>query len=400
MLGRLLTLVIFALFAMAKYSYAAQALPAHQHKRVPELKVLVAKAEPLVTVSGLDLKRDLHLGPGNQRSWSGRKQVKFKCRRFFSKLPNVKEAELVASLSSGTGLLGLKEEKFKGKIHVYRSEKGDGCDVVNEITLEDYLPSLLSKEMNATWELEALKAQAIAARTYAYYKLLKQDELVKHGKDQFFDLENSEKHQVSGHFFDGTMKTHQAVRETRGMILVDKKGKVTPTFFHAKCGGKTFRPSEVWANPVSGYRNISDPYCHKRGGKHGWNTKVSRNRFVKFLNYLRKRGDIISSREFKSSDRIRMVPDNEKKKTVRLYIGSNAYTFSKTRLRRYFGRVEFPSNNFSFKIGRGFLKVKGFGNGHGVGMCQVGAQVYATKGGNVRDILSHYFPGHHLKKIY
>ena len=245
-----------------------------------------------------------------------------------------------------------------------------------------------------------MRHRAIAARTYAYFKMLKQEELVKHGKDQFFDLENSEKHQVSGHFFDGTMRTHQAVRETRGMILVDHRGKVTPTFFHAKCGGKTFKPHEVWTNRVSGYHSIKDPYCHKRGGKHGWKTKVTRARFIKFLNYLRKRGEITFPRKFTGKDHIRMVPDKASKKHVRLYIGSKPHTFSKTRLRRYFGRVEFPSNNFTFKIGRGYLKVNGFGNGHGVGMCQVGAQVYATKGGSVRDILGHYFPGHKLKKIY
>src|SRR5690606_26776420 len=102
----------------------------------------------------------------------------------------------------------------------------ESCDLVNSISLENYISTLLSKEMNGTWPVEALKAQAVAARTYAF-------ERVKRGagmelNEKLYHLESSEKDQVSGSFMDITEKTVLATRETNGEILVGPSGKVAP----------------------------------------------------------------------------------------------------------------------------------------------------------------------------
>ena len=74
--------------------------------------------------------------------------------------------------------------------------------------------------------------------------------------------------------------------------------------------------------------------------------------------------------------------------------------FNKSLLRRYFGRVIFPSNHYEIDMKWGKLVVKGQGNGHGVGLCQVGALGLAKRGWAYKQILAHYFPKHELRKIY
>ena len=88
--------------------------------------------------------------------------------------------------------------------------------------------------MNANWPVEALKAQAIAARTYALEKINSNFMSRVLGRTAHFDLENSEKHQVMGTFFDQTLSTVKATYATKGLVLVNKKKRLLPIFYHSK----------------------------------------------------------------------------------------------------------------------------------------------------------------------
>ena len=124
-----------------------------------------------------------------------------------------------ASLSSPTGLISWGKQKYKGELQLLTNPGQESCDLVNLVPMEAYLTTLLSKEMNGTWPVEALKAQAVAARTYAYDRIKKG--MGVESQDKLYHIESSEKDQVSGNYSDITQKTLQAARETEGEILVD-----------------------------------------------------------------------------------------------------------------------------------------------------------------------------------
>jgi len=91
--------------------------------------------------------------------------------------------------------------------------------------------------MNPKWPLEALKAQAVAARTYALHKMRTQQVTKELGAEAFYDLESSEKHQVGGNFFDATTTTNLASAETKGEVLTTSSGQIQPIFFTQNAEG-------------------------------------------------------------------------------------------------------------------------------------------------------------------
>ncbi len=355
-----------------------------------KVRVRIAKELNSVTISGTDLKRQLF--PVNQKKiFAGRKKIKFNCSDFKADNKAYNNSMLLASLESSTGLITFGKNKYHGKLNVVTSENKDSCDVVNEVDMDIYIGSLLAKEMNASWPIEALKAQAVAARTYALYQISK----AKLIDDTFFDLENSEKHQVNGDFFDVTKRTLQASRETSGLILTNDRGEVIPAFFHASCGGHTIEPQEVWTNKVSGYKSANCEYCKTR---QNWDNTLTRERFRSFLEWLVKKDYIRPVGDYKN---IVVYPSMKKDNVhVELSVGQRRLSLRKSLFRRYFGRVLFPSNNFHIVDGQtdGEITFVGKGNGHGVGLCQVGARSLAQKGLGYREILSHYFPSLKLTK--
>ncbi|MCO4755169.1 MAG: SpoIID/LytB domain-containing protein, partial [Bacteriovoracaceae bacterium] len=226
----------------------------------PSIRVLIDSNVKQVEISGLDIVK--HSG-GKRLSYPGKKSFSFNCTPL-KKHQSLKQPLLLANITSRTGLLGVNSSKYRGSIQLVAPKSPKGCDVINKVSLETYIGSVLAKEMNPNWPLEALKAQAVAARSYAYYKIKNR----RVGNNlRYYDLENSEKHQVNGDFFDVTFNASKAQRMTRGEMLTTGKKKLVPVFFHSKCGGKTRTPEQVWTNEVQGYESVDCPYCHKRGTK-------------------------------------------------------------------------------------------------------------------------------------
>jgi stage II sporulation protein D len=347
-------------------------------------------------ISGTDLTRKLH-PTQDLRNFSGRKSIRLNCRGFSERNrqnPELGRPVLLASLVSQTGLIALADERFAGELKVVSAEdRSESCDVIHITNMEDYIATLLAKEMNASWHLEALKAQAVAARTYAYQKILANEE-------SFYHLENSERHQVSGTFFDATERTLEATRATRGLILKTQSGQITEAFFHAKCGGRTLVPEHVWANSVEGYRAVVDPYCKGRGNLNSWKAEISQARFIAFLNWARERQHIKVKKPIAASTQLFLIADQADQSQLQVFVEGEIHSFNKSLLRRYFGRVEFASNNFRATWTGKTLYVSGEGLGHGVGMCQIGALGMADQGKNFREILQHFYPGHRIDKIY
>jgi stage II sporulation protein D len=252
--------------------------------------------------------------------------------------------------------------------------------------------------MNGNWPIEALKAQAVAARTYAFHKMKTQQVTKELGSEAFYDLESSEKHQVGGNFFDATPSTNRASSETEGEILTTVDGKINPIFFNAKCGGRTLRPDQVWHNKEEGYQSVNCPFCHDVGPK-GWSSNLGKEKLLSFLQWAYDK-KYIKEKVDPQFNTFILVPDNIDHFAVNFYINDRPYIVEKALFRNFFGRFLFPSNTFAISRTRRGLVVDGEGMGHGVGLCQMGALVMAKRGWSYKKILSHYFPHHLLKKMY
>lgn len=363
------------------------AMAASAHAAVPSVKVLIAKSLNQVVVEGLDLRKTIHtLRQSTQ--YTGRKSISFNCRPANARRNVQKNAILVASLSSPTGLVSWGNKKFQGELQLLTQPQEQSCDLVNNIPLEAYISTLLAKEMNGTWPVEALKAQAVAARTYAYERLKRQ-------KNNSFDLESSEKDQVSGTFFDATENTMKAQKETEGEILMGPSGKVSPAFFHSKCGGKTLRPDQVWGGVEEGYRSVNCTFCQKTGMK-DWSQKIQNAKLVTMVDQVLKRyySDKVVEQDLK------LMPDSLENSELRLYAGDRLHIIKKSYLRNLAGRELLPSNNFIMKMKDKQFHVEGQGYGHGVGLCQLGALELAKRGYDYRQILAFYFPRHKIATAY
>lgn len=361
---------------------------------VPRVKVLIAKSLKNVVVEGMDLKKTIHTQRSSQQ-YLGKKAISFNCTPSRSgKRANLpKNALLVASLSSPTGLISWGKNKYQGELQLLTNPEKESCDLVNLIPMENYITTLLAKEMNGKWPVEALKAQAVAARTYAYDRIKKG--MGVEGPDRLYHLESSEKDQVSGTFKDITSLTLQASRETSGEILVGPSGKVVPAFFHSKCGGKTLRPDQVWGGVEEGYRSVNCTFCSKTGKK-DWNYQIKNSKLTAMLDQVVKRyyADNIQGNE------VRLMPDSLENSELRMYVGDRLHIIKKAYLRNLAGRELLPSNYFKMALrGKEFI-VHGSGYGHGVGLCQLGALELAQRGYDYRQILSFYFPRHKMKKVY
>ena len=368
---------------------------------IPKLRVRVAKALDDIRVSGMDLSRTIHVTK-NRKDFSGKKTVRFECSNVMKASNN--SPMLLASLGSPTGLVtvdkGSKSGKYLGQIHISMSTDKKSCDVINEIDMESYLSTLLAKEMNANWPVEALKAQAVAARTYALHKIYSKEVSKLYGSEVPFDLESSEKHQVSGGFQDETPKTREAATTTSGEVLVNDRGELAPVFFHAKCGGHTRLPEQVWQNPVHGYQAVTCPYCQDHG-KPGWKTEISSDRLQNFLTWAVDKEYFHPKRKPMAGELIKVKDDQWSTTRVRVTYGDVSALMEKSVFRRYFGRVEMRSNNFHVREAvTGDLVLEGNGHGHGVGLCQMGALEMAARGFNHKQILAHYFPQMKLVKVY
>ncbi|HET9870878.1 MAG TPA: SpoIID/LytB domain-containing protein, partial [bacterium] len=159
----------------------------------------------------------------------------------------------------GQGEVEIDGKPYRGSIVIL--DNGDGTlTVVNDVDLEDYVMGVVAGEVPRNWPLEALKAQALAARTFA---VLKREQAQQAGSP--YDLENSSLFQMykgSGFLSDGI---RQAVQETQGEIIT-YGGRPIEAFFHSNCGGETCGAKSVWGQDKPYLKPVVCGFC--RDGAH------------------------------------------------------------------------------------------------------------------------------------
>jgi stage II sporulation protein D len=287
-----------------------------------------------------------------------------------------KKNEKVERLGNSKGEVLLSGLKYSGSIEVWRGE--NGLYIVNEIPLEDYIKGVVAGEVGSSWDMEALKAQAVVARTYAVYQKIWQKQ--NNGVNKVpYHLTSSVMHQV----YKGSgipEKIAAAVNETNGEILTFE-GKPIIAYYHSTSGGMTEDPAEVFGKgypylmPVETSGEISPYYM--------WEKKIPVVEIERASNTSGIKELQIESHTV--SNRVR---------NFKIIAESGEYSIAGKDLRKNLGWDKLPSTMVvnMVKDGDNYI-FEGKGYGHGVGMCQWSALDMAKKGSNYRDILSKFYPG-------
>jgi stage II sporulation protein D len=267
---------------------------------------------------------------------------------------------------------------------------GDGGTVtaVNVLPLEEYLFGVVPGEMPASWEREALKAQAIAARTYALHNLGKES---KKG----YDLCGTTHCQVYEGAAVEVASTNEAVANTAGEYLAFD-GKPIQAYFHASSGGYTDNAGDIWSQDLPYIRAVAD--FDQASPRHVWHLTYSESQVAAALDKIGVNiGRVleIAPQERTSIGRV---------KTVRAKGTGGSATFEASKLRFAIGL-----HSTFFNVGRVsaqqigtpgdgmYFQFAGRGWGHGLGMSQWGARGMADRGFNYKQILNHFYPGSQLR---
>jgi stage II sporulation protein D len=271
----------------------------------------------------------------------------------------------------------LKGNPYRGKIRLQRSAIG-GMDVINVLDVEAYLYGVVPKEMSPQWHTEALKAQAIAARTYAL------DQKEKN-KDRDYDIIADTTFQVYGGAGAESGRSNQAVDETKGMVLF-YDGQLALTYFHANSGGMTEDAKRVWSTDIPYLKMVRDVYSIKAPNC-SWTLSLSVDKIRKAL----------SSKGLEIGLIERLVPvevsPSGRVMKIKIFHGGKEAILNGNDFRSKIDPTLIKSTLFTIVKQGDEIRLEGRGYGHGVGMSQWGANIMAGEGYSYDDILKHYYRG-------
>ncbi len=353
--------------------------------REPRIRVLISKNNnlrirsdrsiPLIIeggffsskkIKGLTLKNEknrkiLYFDKNKQKKYDLKNNQQFQIRSF-----------------DGRGIW-VGQKRFSGKLNLFVLDSE--ILVVNVLGIEKYLSSVVGSEMPAKWPIEALKAQAIASRTYA----------LKQKGNNLFDIDSTQKNQVYNGLESRTYKTIRAVKSTRSLVLT-YKNKLINALFHSSSGGMTENSQDVWKNKYPYLSSVKD--FDKNNPKFRWQKKISSNELI---DLFPKIGGLknIEILDITSTGRVKNV------KLIGVY-GSDQISGVVLRkrlgLKSNFVRFKFFEEELKNKLpSKKGLIVFGQGSGHGVGMSQWGAKYLASRGQKAERILKHFYRGVQIK---
>ncbi len=238
-------------------------------------------------------------------------------------------------------------------------------DIVGQFDFDRYLAGVVASEMPDTWPAEALKAQAIVARSFALSRMNER-------KEKIYQLESDQMDQVFRATESKSALT--AVHETKNIVLRNQLGQILKAFFHADCGGQTIPASKVWNTELDTGTAV-DPWCRNRKSNE-WSFEISDKQFFKTLKQD-SNGEVTSASTFA-----------QKLQSFR----AGGAIFSVQKLRQIFGfaKIKNSPEKLAFEGEKIIFSGKGFG--HGVGLCQWGAREQAKRGVGALEIIRHYYP--------
>ena len=302
-------------------------------------------------------------------------------------------------------VFNLNGSDYRGKVKLIINPDGSSFDVINLVPPEPYLAGVVGAEMPGYWEPEALKAQAIAARTYCFY--IKK----RFGANRNWDLKQTAAHQVYRGLAAESAQIWHAVNQTKGQVITckhpDGHEDIFPAYYSSTCGGHTENSKNVFGDSFEPLVGVPCPYCED----------VAKPKFffwpmiqfdmdevsVKLLerySKLKRLGKITNITtashsdygEFSRLTKVKLFGSTGKSDFLRAEDFRLTIDPTGRKLRSTICQIVKLRNKWAFFSGRGW--------GHGVGMCQCGAQGMARDGKNTKQILSYFYPGSKIISIY
>lgn len=307
-------------------------------------------------------------------------------------------ALVIGGANKLTPNLDMKEKVSKGEdvfIRVYMHEQGK----VVEMNLEEYITGVVAAEMPAEFEVEALKSQAVAARTFAVKNMLifgGSGLVSQPGADVSTDYRQSQawlsneklKERWGGNYQAHWAKIRRAVEETRGQVIT-YNGELIHAVFHSTSGERTASAKEVWGFDYPYLVSVS---CN-------WDQKTPRYQerkgfaFADIEQLLGTDAQVVAAVQNGSSV-VQIIEKTDSGRVGQIRIGSK--TLQGLAVRE---KLDLRSTNFTVEIQDGKMIFTTFGYGHGVGLCQYGANGMAKAGRDYRQIITSYYTGVAIKNI-
>ncbi|MBD1806915.1 SpoIID/LytB domain-containing protein [Microcoleus sp. FACHB-SPT15] len=274
---------------------------------------------------------------------------------------------------AGDGYVWIGDRWYRGRTQLVPTSKG--LTAVNHVNLEHYLYSVLGAEMSPSWPLEALKAQAVAARSFALHK--------RSSGTSAYDVTNTTSSQVYKGIETEAQSTHQAVNATAGQVMT-YGGKVILAAFHSSSGGHTENVEDIWTQPLPYLRGVAD---YDMGAPvFQWTKSFSQGEMSRLISGV---GNVVSMTPERNTPRGRVV-------TMKVQGDRGTKRVSGNDLRSALG---LRSTLFAVSsTGSGF-QIDGRGYGHGLGLSQWGAHNLAAQGTNYQQILGHYYQSATLAQL-
>lgn len=349
--------------------------------RVPEVQVVLLKDVDSVRLAVHAPYRLVNVSNGKTLLWGdelGETTVAFRGGELMlgkDRFP----ATRVKIISRRDGAVELNGTRYRGEVSLV-AVPSNRLNAVNRLNVEEYVQGVLGSEMPSYWDEEALMAQAICIRTYVLQKKL------KHKSLNAMDLA-----------YRGTAnenwRLNKIVVKTRGIVMF-YSGRLFYAYFHSTCGGHTEPATYVFGGKDLGaLKGVECGFC---GGSryYGWEVDVSK---AEIEEKLRKKYPAIKG--LSAVVPVKPGPGGHYS-AVKIKYAGGGLEMSANEFRLLVGPSKIFSTALSAKDRGGRIRFKGSGWGHGVGMCQYGAQGMAESGYQWYQILRHYYPGVEFVKVY
>lgn len=302
-------------------------------------------------------------------------------------------------------VFSLNKHPYRGNLKLVINSKITAFDAVNVLPPEPYLAGVVGAEMPNYWEKQALKAQAVAARTYCMF--IKE----KFGTKRHWDVNRTQSSQVYEGIKAESKQVWDAVGQTTGMVLVtmlgDGKDGIFPAYYCSSCGGHTEDSKNVFGDSFAPLRGVECPYCKdiaktsiffwptvQFGSNYITETIVKKYPKLKTLGKIKtiEPARVSNYGKFSRVTMVKLIGQTGKSDFVRGEDFRLSLDPTGKKLKSSIYTMINLNGKWSFIAGRGW--------GHGVGMCQCGAEGMARRGKDAFEILAYYYPGSKIARIY
>jgi len=310
----------------------------------------------------------------------------------------------VIILPESPHIFSVNGEDYRGKLKLILNPDANSLDAINLVPLEAYLAGVTGAEMPSYWEPAALQAQTIAARTYCLH-IKKQ-----FGSNRNWDVTKTAANQVYLGVGAESAIVWDAIDKTRGQVLVCRQNDgidVFPAYYSSSCGGHTENSTKVFGDSFEPLTGVPCPYCKDvaKPSFFSWpmvqlDKTVVTNNLLRRYSKLEQLGvitEIISAEqsnygEFSRLTMVKLLGSSGKSELLRAEDFRLAIDPTGRKLKSAICQIAEMGDKWAFLSGRGC--------GHGVGMCQCGAEAMARQGKTVNQILFYYYPGSNIVYVY